>query len=58
MKQVAVSRLSAEAELRAMAFVTAEVTDYGGCLRILVFLFLCRLLFCLTVLGLSVLLVI
>jgi hypothetical protein len=49
-KQVAVSRSSAEAELRAMALMTTEV-------RILVFLFLCRL-FCLTVQGPSVLLVI
>jgi hypothetical protein len=57
-KQVAVSRSSAEAELRAMTLVTAEVTCYSGCLRILVLLFLCRLLFYLTVHELSVLLVI
>jgi hypothetical protein len=53
-----VSHSSAEAELRAMTLVTAEVTCYNGCLRILILLFLCRLLFYLTVHGLSVLLVI
>uniref|UniRef100_A0A0A9DCA1 Reverse transcriptase Ty1/copia-type domain-containing protein n=1 Tax=Arundo donax TaxID=35708 RepID=A0A0A9DCA1_ARUDO len=50
-KQIVVSRSSAEAVLRAMPLVTAEV-------RILVFLFLCQLLFCLTVQVLSALLVI
>jgi hypothetical protein len=39
-KHVAVSRLSAKAELRAMARMTTEVTWLGGYLRILVFLFL------------------
>jgi hypothetical protein len=57
-KQVAVSRSSAEAELRAMALVTADVTWLRWLLEDFVSLFLCRLLFYLTVQGLSVLLVI
>jgi hypothetical protein len=57
-KQVAVFCSSVEPELRVMALMTAELLGYGGCLRILVFLFLRRLLFCLTVQGLSILLMI
>ena len=48
-KEVAVSRSSVEAELRDMALVTTDFTWFAGCLRILVFLFVCRLLFCLRI---------
>ena len=54
-KQVAVSRSSVEAELRAMASLIAEVTWFGGCLQILGSLLRHPLHFCVTVQVLSVL---